>query len=146
MRTVILITVSITVLSLLSACAQEPEEVPEPETTLPPSFLDEPPPPPTSATEILGGGTLVLTDGTLIEDSLIVITDGKIVTWGRRGEVDVPNDSVGHDLRGKWIQTDKLEVGALADLQFSERTSDMTEVNSQIIGGYQNGRLDLPSD
>ena len=142
-------TTAVLAFSFLFACA-ETQEVSEPkaETSgeMPPSFLDEAPPLPTSATEILGGGTLVTADGALIEDSLIVITDGKLVAWGKRGDVDVPNESIGHDLRGKWIQAENLEVGALADLRFSERTKGMTEVNSEILGGYKNGTLDLPSD
>ena len=134
-------------LILATACSepQQTAEPVEPVKEMPPSFLDEAPPPPTSNTEILGGGTLVTPDGAFIEDSLIVITDGKLVAWGKRGDVDVPNDSIGHDLRGKWIQAQNLEVGALADLRFSERTRGMTEVSSEILGGYQDGTIDLPA-
>lgn len=137
-----------TAILLTLGCGQAPQkaEPSTPEPDMPPSFLDEAPPPPTSATEILGGGTLVLPDGSFVNDALIVITNGKLIAWGKRGEVDVPNDSIGYDLRGKWIQTDELAVGAAADLRFSERTRGMNEVSQEIVGGYREGSLDLASD
>lgn len=138
--------VCLALLASLAGCAEEQKVTATQEKDLPPSFLDEAPPLPTSATEILGGGTLVMPDGSFVEDSLIVITDGKLVAWGPRGEVEVPNDSIGHDLRGKWIQAAALEVGALADLRFSERTRGMNEVNQTLNGYYKEGTLDLPSD
>ena len=128
------------------AGTDQPSTTASEEQSLPPGFLDEAPPPPTSATEILGGGTLVLPDGSFVEDSLLIITDGKLVAWGKRGDVDVPNDSVGFDLRGKWIQAAELSAGTAADLKFSERTLGSSEVGTQVIGGYRDGVLTLPED
>ena len=134
----------VTILGLAIGCSERPaEDTPAPSEPDMPGFLDEPPPPPTPATEILGGGTLVLADGSFIEDSLIVITNGKLVAWGKRGEVEVPNDSIGIDVRGKWIQAARLEAGANADLQFSERTLGMDELNPEINGTYADGVLTL---
>ena len=83
---------------LLAACS-EPE--------LPPGFLDDPPPPPVSNTQVLSGGTLV-TQAT-IEDAVVVLTDGKLVAWGKRGVVAMPNDSIGFDMRGHWITPGRWE-------------------------------------
>ena len=47
---------------------------------------------------------MLLPDGSEVVDSLVVITDGDLIAWGTRGDVDVPNDSIGFDLRGKWIE------------------------------------------
>jgi hypothetical protein len=68
---------------------------------LPPGFTDTPPPPPTSDTLVLSGGTLVLAEP--IDDSVVVIQNNTILAWGQRGQVDLPNDSIGMDMRGKWI-------------------------------------------
>lgn len=125
----------------LAACTDEPDKA---VSEMPPGFLDEAPPPPVSATEILSGGTLVLPDGTQINDSIIIITNGNLVAWGRRGSVDVPNDSVGHDLRGKWVVPTGLTTGAPAELRFSELPRGATEVSHDYIGGYEAGLLDLP--
>ena len=95
---------------LALACSQ-------PEKKMPASFLDEAPPPPTSSTVVLSGGTLVLEQVTA--DSAIVLRNGKLIAWGKRGEVEMPNDSVGKDLRGKWITPgtiDDLETGNLPNL------------------------------
>lgn len=82
----------------------------EQDKAMPAGFLDEPPPPPTSNTVVLSGGTLVLEQVTL--DTAIVLQDGKLIVWGMRGEVDMPNDSVGKDVRGKWITP-----GTIGDLE-----------------------------
>lgn len=101
---------------LLTACQEssqsqvaessDPEQIttqPElDEASLPPGFTDAPPPPPTSNTLVLSGGKLVL-DGKTIIDSVVVISDGLIKGWGKRGDVAMPNDSIGKDLRGKWL-------------------------------------------
>ncbi|NOX51905.1 MAG: hypothetical protein GXP16_15425 [Gammaproteobacteria bacterium] len=68
---------------------------------MPPGFLDEPPPPPTSETSVLSGGTLMLDPH--VTDSVLVLQQGTIMAWGKRGEVDMPNDSIGVDMRGKWL-------------------------------------------
>ena len=86
---------------------------------MPPGFLDEAPPGPTSNTQVLSGGTLV-TDAT-IEDSVVVMTDGKLVAWGERGLVAMPNDSIGFDMRGKWIIPGSWEQATAGSL--SETTT-----------------------
>ena len=81
---------------------------------LPPGFLDDAPAPPTSENHVFSGGTLVLDEE--INDAVVVIAKGKLVSWGKRGEVDVPNDSIGYDMRGKWLvpgATEDLEDGPL---------------------------------
>ena len=83
-------------------------------------------------------------DGERISDSIIVITNGQIVAWGARGETDLPNDSIGFDLRGKWIVTDNIEIGAPASFRFSEHERGDTQVSQEFLGGYANGVLDLP--
>ena len=67
----------------------------------PPGFLDPPPPPPTSTTHVLSGATVLSQPP--VEDGVVVISQGTLVAWGKRGEVEMPNDSIGHDVRGKWI-------------------------------------------
>ncbi len=86
--------------------ADNPEAVATEATEMPPGFLDPAPPPPTSDTLILSGGTLVVMneDGaSTIADSVVVVQGTKLVAYGVRGEVDVPNDSIGRDFRGKWL-------------------------------------------
>ncbi len=103
--------------ALLTGCAEPPPPAAEPAPSnqeMPPGFLDEPPAPPTSSTQVLSGGTLV-TDG-IIEDSVVVLNDGKLVSWGKRGEVEMPNDSVGFDLRGKWITPGTWEDATTGNL------------------------------
>lgn len=72
-----------------------------PSNNVPPSFLDPPPPPPTSTTHVLSGATVL--SEPQVEDGVVVISQGRLVAWGKRGEVEMPNDSIGHDVRGKWI-------------------------------------------
>ena len=99
---------------LASACADpstnkaNPDKSAEPE--MPAGFLDDAPPPPVSDTIVLSGGNMVL-DG-VTTDTAIVLQNGKLIAWGKRGEVDMPNDSIGKDLRGKWITP-----GTLTDLE-----------------------------
>lgn len=102
---------------LLTACQGEEvnDAAVEEERTMPPGFLDEPPPPPTSDNLILSGGTVVIGEER-IDDAVVVLSAGELVAWGKRGGVDVPNDSIGHDMRGKWIvagNRDDLERGEL---------------------------------
>ena len=92
---------------LLLACGEAPvrDQSSEPASAdsaaMPPGFLDEPPPQPKSNTLVLSGGDLVL--DTVTTDAVVVIQNGKLLAWGKRGEVDMPNDSIGTDMRGKWI-------------------------------------------
>ena len=82
---------------------------------MPPGFLDEPPPKPKSNTLVLSGGDLVL--DTVIADAVVVIQNGKLLAWGKRGEVDMPNDSIGADMRGKWISPGTPEdLGSLPNM------------------------------
>lgn len=130
----------------MTACA--PESAPSAESskaTLPPGFLDDPPPPPTSDTAILSGGTLLLPDGSELRDSLVIITRGDLVAWGKRGEVDVPHDSIGVDLSGKWLQPQTLDVGVAAEIRFADRDPRTPDLNeSAYIGGFSAGTLTLP--
>ncbi len=88
------------VLTGLFACAEPPDRSPP----LPPGFTDAPPAGPTAPTQVLSGGILVAAElAADVEDAAVVITDGRLVAWGKRGEVEMPNQSIGHDLRGKWL-------------------------------------------
>ncbi len=50
-----------------------------------------------------------------VEDAVIVVTRGQVMGWGERGAVEVPHDSVGSDMRGKWlVPQGELEPGAEA--------------------------------
>jgi hypothetical protein len=103
----------VTLILFAAACAEEPKEdgpqnnnVTDPASSsaiqaLPPGFLDEPPPPPTSDSLVLSGGTLVTQME--IADAIVVVTKGKLIAWGQRGGVAVPNDSIGYDMRAKYI-------------------------------------------
>ena len=96
-----------------SAAQENPVDKP-----MPAGFLDAPPAPPTSNTVVLSGGNLVLDD--VSTDTAIVISNGRLITWGRRGDVDMPNDSIGHDMRGKWLTPGSiadLEAGSLPNLE-----------------------------
>lgn len=114
-------------LVMTGAACSEPEVTPQQTNQLlegarelpkemPPGFLDEAPPGPVSNTVVLSGGTLMSEPP--ITDSAVVITDGLIVAWGKREQVTMPNDSIGKDMRGKWLvpgTTAMLESGAGAD-------------------------------
>jgi hypothetical protein len=105
------------ILGLASACSdptmsQESTHKSAEPKSMPAGFLDEAPPPPVSDTIVLSGGNLILDQVTT--DTAIVLHQGKLIAWGKRGEVDMPNDSVGRDLRGKWITP-----GTLSDLEAS---------------------------
>lgn len=69
--------------------------------TMPPSFLDQAPSGPVSDTMILSGGTL-LGDPDLF-DAVIVLKNGTVIAAGKRGEVPVPQDSIGIDASGRFI-------------------------------------------
>ncbi len=142
-------------LLLLTACSDpQPNNVTSPadgtvtETTtdaaqsseqLPPGFTDTPPPPPTSDTLVLSGGTLVLAEP--INDSVIVIQNNKILAWGQRGQVELPNDSIGMDMRGKWIipgvpaDVTTSIVDSTADLQQGAAASLLVFSADPLAGG-----------
>ena len=135
---------------MITACGQ-----PTQTSTAPPGFTDDPPPPPVSDTVILSGGTLVAAEP--ISDSLIVITRGRLVNWGQRGSVDVPNDSIGRDMRGKWIMAGHvrdgqpvpdpalLQSGAPANLLILNDDPTGTLPGADRLAGYAiDGELHLP--
>jgi len=144
---------------LLISCSDTPPTIPaDPplQREMPPGFLDEPPPPPTSSTQVLSGGTLV-TDS-IIEDSVVVLNNGNLVAWGKRGEVDMPNDSVGFDLRGQWIiagtwqqavagtlsAAPPLRPGEPANLLILRRPPPFTDLQDNHLGGrFINGELEF---
>ena len=104
MRLFVFVFLVLSCSTVLLGCGQPqatPDQTQAPATELPPGFTDEPPAGPTSSTTVLSGGILYSED--TFEDAAIVITAGKLVSWGTRGEVDMPNDSIGVDMRGKWI-------------------------------------------
>ena len=99
---------------LAGACSETqtpaPSGTPTPPGTTGAAALPEPPAPLTSATHIYSGGWLVRGDGSEpLFDGLVVVREGRIVALGKRGEVDVPADSVGIDASGKWLLPGSLE-------------------------------------
>ena len=93
----LLLLFAVNLIVLGSGCSQSKNET----ANMPPSFLDPAPSRPTSDTAIWAGVNL-LTDPP-INDYLLVIDQGRVVGWGQRGTVDVPNDSMGVDMRAYWI-------------------------------------------
>lgn len=123
--------------------ASDNQSVPAADTnqTLPPGFTDEPPAPPTSDTLVLSGGVLLA--DTPITDSVIVISEGVVIAWGRRGEVAMPNDSIGVDMRGKWIKAaDTLGIGKTADLVVYDVFPQ--DPDTAPIGSVMSTEVDLP--
>lgn len=97
--------------------AQPEQAASDAQTTYP-----EPPPPLTSSTQILSGGWLLSGDGSDPQfDSIIIVRDGAIVGFGKRGSLDVPADSIGIDASGKWILPGNTEQLAAA---FGQRAHD----------------------
>ena len=93
----LLLLCTVNLIVLVSGCSQSKNET----ANMPPSFLDPAPSRPSSETAIWAGVNL-LTDPP-INDYLLVIEKGRVVGWGQRGSVDVPNDSMGVDMRAYWI-------------------------------------------
>ena len=135
---------------LCSACDQGSQS-----GSTPPGFTDDPPPPPVSETVILSGGTLLNPDP--ISDSLVIVTRGRLVGWGQRGSVDVPNDSIGSDMRGKWIVAGRLvngqptidhellKPGAPANLLFlNSDPGTVSPAADHVVGYAADGELTLP--
>ena len=148
--------VLIVALGLLGCSATEEvtdTESESPATAQMPGFLDPAPPGPTSDTTILSGGTIV--SGDVIADAVLVVTNGKLVAYGARGNVDIPNDSIGVDMRGKWIAPGVRNADGSLTLQdmpgagqtamfliFSAPIDEQPEV-SNLVGDYSNGQLNL---
>ena len=124
------------------------------EKSLPPGFLDPAPAPPTSDTIILSGGTLVTQPQ--VNDSVVVITDQQLIAWGARGKVFVPHDSIGRDMRGKWLIPGTIIAGELVssddDLDGSQPLNLVivdadpanTQATAHVVGTVINGVIDLP--
>ena len=74
----------------------------------------------------------------------MVITKGNLIAWGKRGDVDVPNDSIGFDLRGKWIEPLEWSESRPAALKFAEQDPRSEDFSHAYIGGYEDGTLTLP--
>jgi hypothetical protein len=77
------------------------EYPPPPGSSAPPSFLDPAPSRPTSETVIWAG--LNVLSAPPVSDFVVVVQNNEITTWGVRGYVKVPNDSMGLDMRRYWI-------------------------------------------
>lgn len=143
---------------LIAGCTQPEPATPETtasemERDLPPGFTDEAPPGPTSDTTVLSGG--ILYAGGAFPDAAIVVTRGKLIAWGSRGEVDMPNDSIGFDMRGKWIapgvqnEDGSLTLTALPEpgdaaafLIFTDQPTEQPDSDG-LIGWFANGELVL---
>jgi hypothetical protein len=122
---------------------------------MPPGFLDAAPPAPTSDSLVLSGGTLMLDPP--IPDSVLLIRQGQLQAWGRRGEVDVPDDSVGRDMRAKWLLPGILDestgtpvakalaLDAPLDLLILDADPNTTEISADnVVGSIRGGQLSLP--
>ena len=93
----LLLLCTVNLIVLVSGCSQSKNET----ANMPPSFLDPAPSRPSSETAIWAGVNLLTNPP--INDYLLVIEKGRVVGWGQRGSVDVPNDSMGVDMRAYWI-------------------------------------------
>ena len=120
--------------------------------SMPPSFLDPAPSRPTSNTAIWAGVNL-LTDPP-INDYLLVIDKGRVVGWGQRGTVDVPNESMGVDMRAYWISpkagaqfqyssTGKIQLTEFLVLRGSELGKTPSLDEATIVGEVSNSTLDF---
>ena len=131
----------------------KPQAAQESERPLPPGgFLDDDTPAPQSDTVILSGGVFIR-DGEELTDSVVVITGDKLVAWGKRGTVDIPNDSLGYDMTRKWIiagqQTQDgslklmppIEAGAEANLLLFKEPPSPASSLSALAGYFSQGTL-----
>ena len=124
---------------------------------LPPGFLDAPPPGPVSATTVLSGGVLLAQEE--YPDAAVVVQNGTLLGWGARGTVDMPNDSVGFDMRNRWLvpgteaglaagtlpDLSAWQPGAIVDLLILDvdpRTNEVGTAN--IVGSIAAGEIHLP--
>ena len=72
--------------------------------------LPAPPAPMRSDNHIYSGGWLISGDGTQpLFDAIVVVSNGKIAAIGKRGQIDVPADSIGIDASGKWLLPGSME-------------------------------------
>ena len=149
-------------ISLLNGCTevgknQGSNDVPSTSSTsaldnLPPGFTDEAPPPPTSSTQVLSGGTFENTREAVLVDAVIVLTEGNFIAAGTRGNTDMPNDSIGHDMRGKFIVpghvtdgqiviADGLNEGDVASLLILDQSVDHKD--AKVLGYFKDGTLTM---
>ena len=131
-----------------SGCSQSKNET----ANMPPSFLDPAPSRPTSDTAIWAGVNL-LTDPP-INDYLLVIEKGRVLGWGQRGTVDVPNDSMGVDMRAYWISpkagaqfqyssAGKIQLTDFLVLRGSKLGKTPSLDEATIVGEVTNSTLDF---
>ena len=131
-----------------SGCSQRKNET----ANMPPSFLDPAPSRPTSDTAIWAGVNLLTDPPT--NDYLLVIEKGRVVGWGQRGSVDVPNDSMGVDMRAYWISpktgaqfqhssSGKIQLTDFLVLRGSELGKTPSLDEATIVGEVTNSTLDF---
>lgn len=144
----LLLLCTVNLIVLVSGCSQSKNET----ANMPPSFLDPAPSRPTSDTAIWAGVNL-LTDPP-INDYLLVIEKGRVVGWGQRGSVDVPNDSMGVDMRAYWISpkagtqfqqssAGKIQLTDFLVLRGSELGKTPFLDEATIVGEVTNSTLDF---
>ena len=145
---ILLLLFTVNLLVLGSGCSQSKSE----NTTMPPSFLDPAPSRPISETAIWSGVNL-LTDPPM-SDYLLVIKKDQVVGWGQRGTVDVPNDSMGVDMRAYWIAPKagaEFQYSSAGEIQLNDflvlKGRDLGEATSldraTIVGEVTNLTLDF---
>ncbi len=144
----LLLLCTVNLIVLVSGCSQSKNET----ANMPPSFLDPAPSRPSSETAIWAGVNL-LTDPP-INDYLLVIEKGRVVGWGQRGSVDVPNDSMGVDMRAYWISpkagaqsqqssAGKIQLTDFLVLRGSELGKTPSLDEATIVGEVTNSTLDF---
>ena len=144
----LLLLYTVNLIFLGSGCSQSKNET----ANMPPSFLDPAPSRPTSDTAIWAGVNL-LTDPP-INDYLLVIEKGRVVGWGQRGSVDVPNDSMGVDMRAYWISpktgaqfqhssSGKIQLTDFLVLRGSKLGKTPSLDEATIVGEVTNSTLDF---
>ena len=144
----LLLLCTVNLIVLVSGCSQSKNET----ANMPPSFLDPAPSRPSSETAIWAGVNL-LTDPP-INDYLLVIEKGRVVGWGQRGSVDVPNDSMGVDMRAYWISpktgaqfqhssAGKIQLTDFLVLRGRELGKTPSLDDATIVGEVTNSTLDF---
>lgn len=89
-----------------------------------------------------------------MSDYLLVIKKDQVVGWGQRGTVDVPNDSMGVDMRAYWIAPKagaEFQYSSVGEIQLNDflvlRGSNLGQTPSldqaTIVGEVTNLTLDF---
>lgn len=100
---------------------------------------------------------MLLADET-IADSVVVITGGELMAWGQRGAVSMPNDSVGKDMRGKWLvpgtaadlaagdmpKMDSFQPGQAVQLLIFDRAPTSDWSDRGLVGSFIDATLQMP--